>query len=637
MNDNNNDSKIVIHSLKDFKEMVPIGKIAELVFENQQPSSTRNKCTSNYNLTYFTFYREEKTPSFKISERNNYFKCFSTGNNGDGIRMYSDYIKIKENRLFINELEVCCEICKKLGYSFEPFTNPGKIIIKINSDDEKIFSIFENIVKYANYEFINSKDKRFREYIENRGFNPVDVAFTFEIGMADDQKLEKFLKIKKLDVDFFSNCLSIPFNTLFKDCIIFPVKNEDGKVVSFFCRNISNTSEIRYIQLGFNQTLGDTAPFNRYNYLYGIDLALSAARAKGKLFLVEGCFDVLRLRQKGIQNVAGLMSSEIFKSQIELLKELRINEICLLLDGDSTGQAKDKKIAEKLAYYWNNKTNNFTFSKIGIVTSSEYINSQKDPDEFFENMSSNDVIDFLQKNELDYRKEKCEQYIRKYQEYDDFPFDQLLDEIGTFLRYLYPTIRENLYRYLCDKRKGDIEIYEEYFFFAKVANSIYLMNKLKISMNYSLELLNQMANFQRRIDIYLRFMNKLLLWLNDEYDENEYEISSFLNLNKRKSVGEHLTNFNIIVRYDRNIVNQIKLNYIDDYFIAYKRFSVLSEAIKNGKNVRNEDEYNDVIRINDLYERLTKNDDEEKDLIQDMVKKVVSFLGEGMDDESKKQ
>lgn len=123
----------------------------------------------------------------------------------------------------------------------------------------------------------------------------------------------------------------------------------------------------------------------------------------------------------------------------------------------------------------------------------------------------------------------------------------------------------------------------------------------------------------------------------EEYDENEYEISSFLNLNKRKSVGEHLTNFNIIVRYDRNIVNQIKLNYIDDYFIAYKRFSVLSEAIKNGKNVRNEDEYNDVIRINDLYERLTKNDDEEKDLIQDMVKKVVSFLGEGMDDESKKQ
>lgn len=637
MNDNKSNNKLVIHSIKEFKEKVPITKIAELVFENQKPSSKKNKDTSKYNIVYLTFYKEERTPSFKISERNNCFHCFSTGNYGDGIRMYRDYVKIKESRL-LSELEACVEICKKLDYSFDPFTYPVEIRYNKNSDTEKILSIFNGIVQYAKYEFINSEDKRFREYIMNRGFDPREVALFFEIGMADYEKLKRFLKNKNLDVDYFSNCIINSFDSLFKNCIIFPVKNENGKVVSFFSRSIVNTSDNRYIQLGFNQTLKDTTSFNRYNYLFGLDLALSAVRAKGKVILVEGCFDVLRLRQSGIQNVAGLMSSEISGSQIELLKKLGINEVCLLLDGDSTGQAKDKKIAESLSYSWNSQTSNFTFSKIGIITSDEYVKSQKDPDEYFKDMDSKDINDFLRENELDYRKEKCTQYITKYKEDEDFPFEELLNEIGAFLQYSYPTMRENLYQYILDERKGDIEVYEEYFFSDKIAGSIFLMNELSISKCYSLELLDQMAKFQKRINTYHCFMYKLLQTLKDEFDENEYKISSFLNLNKRKSVGEHLTNFNITIKYNDNVVNQIKLNYIDDYFIAYKRFPALKEKIKNGVDVRNDDEYNDVKRIDNLYKQLTKySGNEGIDQMQYIIQIIASFLGEGIYDESEKQ
>lgn len=637
MNDNNNDSKVIIHSIKEFKEMVPIAKIAELVFENQQPSSMRNKHTTKYNVVYSTFYKQEKTPSFKISERNNCFRCFSTGNYGDGIRMYRDYIWIKESRL-LNELDVCKEIAEKLGYVFQSFSSMTGIRSKTNSDIEKIFSIFGGIVQYANYEFINSEDKRFREYIKNRGFDPSEVAYSFEVGIADPAKLKQFLKNQNYDVDYFSNCISNSFDSLFDDCILFPVKNEDGKVVSFFSRNVGNTGDKRYIQLGFNELLKDITPFNRYNYLFGLDLALSAAQAIGKLVLVEGCFDVLRLRQKGIQNVAGLMSSEISLRQIQLLQKLGINEVYLLLDGDSTGQAKDKKIAETLSYFRDSKTNDFTFSKIGIITSDEYMKSQKDPDEYFKDMDPKDVGDFLKENELDYRKEKCEQYITKYKEDEDFPFDELVNEIGTFLQYSYPTIRENLYQYILDKRKGDVEVYEEYFFSDKVANSIFLMNKLNFTKSYSLDLLNQMAKFQKRIKTYHYFMNGLLKRLKEEYDQNFYRISSFLNLHNRKSVGEHLTNFNITVKYNANIVNQIKLNYLDDFFIAYNRFPLLKKEIEKGVSVRNDEEYNDVMRIDNLYMKLTEEfDKEERDPIQNIIEKVVSFLGDGMDDESKKQ
>ncbi len=637
MNDNNNDSKVIIHSIKEFKEMVPIAKIAELVFENQQPSSMRNKHTTKYNVVYSTFYKQEKTPSFKISERNNCFRCFSTGNYGDGIWMYRDYIWIKESRL-LNELDVCKEIAEKLGYVFQSFSSMTGIRSKTNSDIEKIFSIFGGIVQYANYEFINSEDKRFREYIKNRGFDPSEVAYSFEVGIADPAKLKQFLKNQNYDVDYFSNCISNSFDSLFDDCILFPVKNEDGKVVSFFSRNVGNTGDKRYIQLGFNELLKDITPFNRYNYLFGLDLALSAAQAIGKLVLVEGCFDVLRLRQKGIQNVAGLMSSEISLRQIQLLQKLGINEVYLLLDGDSTGQAKDKKIAETLSYFRDSKTNDFTFSKIGIITSDEYMKSQKDPDEYFKDMDPKDVGDFLKENELDYRKEKCEQYITKYKEDEDFPFDELVNEIGTFLQYSYPTIRENLYQYILDKRKGDVEVYEEYFFSDKVANSIFLMNKLNFTKSYSLDLLNQMAKFQKRIKTYHYFMNGLLKRLKEEYDQNFYRISSFLNLHNRKSVGEHLTNFNITVKYNANIVNQIKLNYLDDFFIAYNRFPLLKKEIEKGVSVRNDEEYNDVMRIDNLYMKLTEEfDKEERDPIQNIIEKVVSFLGDGMDDESKKQ
>lgn len=628
-------NKTVIHSIKEFKEMVPITKIAEIVFENQDPVSKRNKYNSNYNLVYYTFYKPERTPSFKISERRNCFRCFSSGNYGDGIRMYIDYVWIKESRL-LSESEACNEISEKLGYSFVPFNYPAEIRYTKNSDIEKIFSIFESIVQYTNYEFINSEDKRFRKYIIDRGFDPKEVAFLFEIGIADPEKLRQFLINKNLDIDFFLSCISNSFDSLINNCIIFPVKNENGKVVSFFSRTIENKSDKKYIQLGFNDTLKDTTFFNRYNYLFGLDLALSAVRAKGKLLLVEGCFDVFRLRQKGIQNVAGLMSSEISKSQVMLLKKLGINEVYLLLDGDSTGQAKDKKIAETLSYFWDSETNSFTFSKVGIITSDEYAKSLMDPDKYFESMDPMDVVGFLKENELDYRKEKCDQYITKYKENEDFPFQELVNEIGTFLQYLYPKVRENLHQYILNERKGDVEIYEDYFFSDKIVNAIFLMNKLNVSKHYSIELLNQMTKFQKKINTYHYFMNEILQILKEEYDENEYKISSFLNLSKRKSVGEHLTNFNITIKHECNIVDQLKLNYIDDFLIVYKRFPIITQEIENGIDVRNNDEYNDILRIDDLYKLLMKNSEKEKiDSMQKVVKKVVSFLEKGMDDESK--
>ena len=71
-----------------------------------------------------------------------------------------------------------------------------------------------------------------------------------------------------------------------------------------------------------------------------------------KIYLVEGVFDVLTLWRLGLKNVGGILGTTFTKEQARFLLTNGIKEICLMLDGDMSGQTAATNIVEEYKQYF---------------------------------------------------------------------------------------------------------------------------------------------------------------------------------------------------------------------------------------------------------------------------------------------
>lgn len=78
-------------------------------------------------------------------------------------------------------------------------------------------------------------------------------------------------------------------------------------------------------------------------YLFGIE---HLDTSKKKVFITEGCFDVMMADQYGLNNVLACLGTALTENHIAILKEFGITEVILIFDGDDAGKhATDRAIA----------------------------------------------------------------------------------------------------------------------------------------------------------------------------------------------------------------------------------------------------------------------------------------------------
>ncbi len=109
-------------------------------------------------------------------------------------------------------------------------------------------------------------------------------------------------------------------------CVI-PIHNERGELVAYAGRSIYG-SEPRYkFPTGFHKSLE----------LYNLHRVIGESNPKRRVVVVEGFFDCMRVTEAGYPCVA-LMGVSMSNVQEDLLVK-HFKAICLLFDGDETGQA----------------------------------------------------------------------------------------------------------------------------------------------------------------------------------------------------------------------------------------------------------------------------------------------------------
>lgn len=115
----------------------------------------------------------------------------------------------------------------------------------------------------------------------------------------------------------------------FRDRVIFPIHDAQGRVVAFAGRVIGE-GEPKYIN-------SPQSPiFDKGRTLYGYAQAVEALRERGVAVVVEGYMDVLAAHQAGFRNVVASMGTALTPAHLRLLTR-HAQRVILALDADAAG------------------------------------------------------------------------------------------------------------------------------------------------------------------------------------------------------------------------------------------------------------------------------------------------------------
>jgi DNA primase catalytic core len=281
-------------------------------------------------------FHEDDKPSLKIYSNTNTFNCFGCGANGDVIEFIQKKENLSKHKALLKATELCCgstEIKNTEEKSKCPVVSNGERCRVILS---KIYTSFKNGLN-------NGKAAKPKEYLASRRLD-----FTkLEVGYNSGQ----FHHRGRLSEDDMQSCIAagllIPYSgsvpnakgstyTAFaKDCVIFPLKNRKGEIVSIYGRSINDNGKHYYLK--DRQGLYPDYPKQGTN----------------KLILTEAIVDAATLQQLEIENMEVLScfgTNGLTDEHRQAIKELpNLNEVTFFFDGDKAGNEAVSKYGEELS------------------------------------------------------------------------------------------------------------------------------------------------------------------------------------------------------------------------------------------------------------------------------------------------
>lgn len=278
-------------------------------------------------------FHSEKTPSFFVDKERGFFHCFGCGEKGNVISFVQKY----KNTTFVEALQ---ELAEKFHIPIETegdevFVDHNKRPYEINETANSFFQ-----VSLTNLE----KGKQALEYIQGRGLDIHTIQY-FELGFAPNEQKALFNQLKENyePVEMMELGLAKKGETdyydLFRNRLMFPIRNEYGKTVGFSGRILENNpNEPKYVNSP------QTKIFTKGQVLYNLDKAIPFINREKRVVLFEGFLDVIAAFSAGIKEGICSMGTALTPEQASLIKK-HTDHAILCYDGDSAGfEATSKAI-----------------------------------------------------------------------------------------------------------------------------------------------------------------------------------------------------------------------------------------------------------------------------------------------------
>ncbi|MHB7942817.1 DNA primase [Staphylococcus capitis] len=287
-------------------------------------------------------FHDEKTPSFTVSEDKQICHCFGCKKGGNVFQFTQE---IKD----IPFVEAVKELGERVDIKVDVGQTQYNQQSQMASDDLKMIEMHELIQDYYHYALMKTVEgEEALNYLRQRGFTD-ELIKQRQIGYAPDSShfCHDFLEKKGYDIElaYEAGLLSrneenFSYYDRFRNRIMFPLKNAQGRIVGYSGRTYTN-QEPKYLNSP------ETPIFQKRRLLYNLDKARKSIRQNDEIVLLEGFMDVIKSDYAGLKQVVASMGTQLSQEHMTFLKKLT-NNITLMFDGDYAGREATLKTGQAL-------------------------------------------------------------------------------------------------------------------------------------------------------------------------------------------------------------------------------------------------------------------------------------------------
>ena len=319
----------------------------------------------------------EKTPSFAVSQDEQYYHCYGCGESGDVISFYAKY----ENLSFMEAVKM---LAQEANMQMPALTDNTQEVQHLR-DKEKALRALNLATEYYKKMFFGPSGEIAREYAKSRLFDK-DIIDTFAIGYSPDYNgLVLFLDQNGIDRQTMINAglcgIDEERKSIFDNFgsrLIFPIRNAFGDTVGFTARTLkTDPSFAKY------KNSPQTIVFDKSRTIYNIDTIKNLRKTQklDYIYVCEGTIDVIAMYRAGVKNCVACMGTAITSFHAKELKRYT-DKIMLCLDGDSAGQHATFRAID-------------IFAEAGLEVRIVKLKENLDPDEYLKKYGKEELISAL--------------------------------------------------------------------------------------------------------------------------------------------------------------------------------------------------------------------------------------------------
>jgi DNA primase len=280
----------------------------------------------------------EKTPSFSVNADHQYYKCFGCQEAGD----LFTFVQKTESLTFPEAVKALAE---RYGIPI-PARAPSGDPAQQRRDE--LFEVVDKAAGFFEANLHGSHGDHARQYLEGRKVS-METARSFRLGFADPSGQQMLQRLKSYDQSILEEAGLVirrddgTIRDRFRQRIIFPIHNEQGRVIGFGGRALRPDDNPKYLNSP------QTSLYNKSVVLYNLHRAKIAARKSDRMIVVEGYMDVIGVASAGISEVVAICGTALTNDQVRHIKRqiahenARTGQVIINLDPDRAGVAATEK------------------------------------------------------------------------------------------------------------------------------------------------------------------------------------------------------------------------------------------------------------------------------------------------------
>ncbi|CAN5153449.1 DNA primase [soil metagenome] len=267
-------------------------------------------------------FHDEKTPSFTVSPRKQFYHCFGCGAHGTVLGFLMEY----DHMGFVEAVE---ELATQLGLEVprEEGSAPPP--------EAGLYDVLEAATRFFHERLKASQPAE--DYLRQRGVSG-NLAARFRLGYAPDTWSSMVDRLGRSEADrrrLAAAGLVVAREggghyDRFRDRLMFPIRDTRGRTIAFGGRVVGD-GQPKYLNSP------ETPLFHKSRELYGLHEVRKRLREIPRLLVVEGYMDVVGLARNGIDNAVATLGTATTTAHLERIFRVT-GEAVFCFDGDRAGR-----------------------------------------------------------------------------------------------------------------------------------------------------------------------------------------------------------------------------------------------------------------------------------------------------------